>query len=112
MRFVTRQGHGLLSAESSRGANRSDRLANRLNRTPLRSDAWIGEGTQKIGQGVAITWIGQAFTRLFRLQFFHVLRQDRMWQAGTLVMDSVKWFVQETECEQTPEPALRDDAAG
>jgi hypothetical protein len=35
-----------------------------------------------------------------------------MGQACTLVMDSVKWFVQETECEQTPEPALRDNAAG
>src|SRR5262245_40925122 len=90
----------------------SIRLANLLSRTPLWPNARIDKATQQLRQGFAITRIRRALARLFWLQFFHVLRQHRMGQACSLMMDSVKWFVQKAERDQTPEPALRHDASG
>ena len=76
------------------------------------SDARICKTTHQFNQSITITRIRGSFARFFRPQFFHVLGQNGVRKAGTLMMNAVKWFVKERESNQSPHPTLCDDAPG
>ena len=87
-------------------------LGRRLYPAPLWSHTRVGEASNQFHESVPIACIRRTFPLGFRLQLVDVLRQNGVRQAGSLMMNPVKGFVEKTEGDDFAHPTASYNAAG